>query len=188
MLTIFLGLIFVSGELSFQAVTPPNRERGNRSNRRNRQSQQDSERGKKWGQGMRGCPRELGKLAILGAQGETTYFFKTGKETPIVVYQIVSDHRENLIITLTEVRDKFERLLIYEKNLGVQGNQYLLIQLPSLKKQQQYQLSAVISCEGNAAYGITLDVWVNRVDHITYEDQLVEKLIKDEKIEAFTIN
>ncbi|WP_013334933.1 hypothetical protein [Gloeothece verrucosa] len=185
---IFIGFLLMSWELPLCPVNPPNREQRNRSQRRNTQSQQTLESGKKWGQGMRGCPYIVGKLAILGAEGESTYFLNTGKENPIVVYQIISDNPENFVITLTEVRGKFERLLIYEKKLVVQGNKYLLIQLPSLKQQQQYELSAAILCEGKAAYGTTLDVWVNRVEEITSFDQLVEKITKDEKFEALQIN
>lgn len=128
-------------------------------------------------QGTRGCPYKLGDLFLIeSTEEDKKIYLNVNINRPVVVYQVQSEQDETLLITLTEIRGKLERQLIYEKTIPVKKNGFIVLTLPNLKSStSNYLLSAVLLCQNQPYYGKTINALLNLVPHPTEIERFLER-------------
>ncbi len=127
-------------------------------------------------QGTRGCPTRLGELALFGI-GTTEQDRLTIDITftqPLLLYQVVSEQSEKLLLTITEVESKFKRNQIYEQKVAAVNSNYKVLNLPKLDPSKKYLVTLVLLCQDRPQYGKTIHAWLNIIEGQTQVNTFIQ--------------
>lgn len=136
-------------------------------------------------QGTRGCPNRLGDLALFGgAKQEGQLILDINVEHPLLLYQVISERPEKVLLTITRVDGKFDCAQIYERESIVTTLDYSILSLPKLEPNKKYLMTLMLLCQDRPQYGKTIQAWL---DIVPYQTQ-VNRFVQSRKIAEISQN
>lgn len=128
-------------------------------------------------QGTRGCPIRLGDLALFGGvEQKEQLTLDLNVEHPLILYQVNSQQPEKILVTITQVNGKFDRIQIYRQEINAFTGNYAVLRLPKLAPDQKYILTLVLLCQNKPQYGKSIRTWLNLVNTETQVNTFAQTL------------